>query len=66
MIGEPGPDDPVEFCASLQGATVLKFDADGAGVVKLTVPADQIAKVARLLLCREQVLHVSIRLAESR
>lgn len=50
----------VQFLAALQGAACLKFDSDGEGTVKLTVPADQLPQVAKLLAYREQVLMVTI------
>lgn len=50
----------VTFRAALQGATVIRFDSDGAGVVKLMIPASELPQVAKLLALTEQLLTVTI------
>lgn len=50
----------ITFQAAIQGTSCIRFDGDGAGVVKLSIPASEIAAVASLLGCREQLVRVTI------
>lgn len=59
--GDLSPEMAVKFLASLEGVSCIKFDGDGAGQVKLSVPASEIGAVARLLTMRERVIEVSVR-----
>lgn len=55
----------VTFTGTLQGSTCLKFDGDGSGVVKLTIPASELPQVAKLLAYCEQPLTISIQPQEA-
>ena len=50
----------IEFVAALQGSGCLRFDGDGEGIVRLTVPASELPQLAKLLAYRETVLNVTI------
>lgn len=50
----------IEFLGTLEGAACLKWDGDGSGTVKLSIPASELAKVAHLLAYREQILKITI------
>lgn len=50
----------VEFLAALQGSGCLKFDGDGEGIVRFTVPASELPNLAKLLAYRETTLKVTV------
>lgn len=50
----------VKFIASIEGNSCLTFDADGAGKLKLAVPASELASLASLLNYRERALQITI------
>lgn len=50
----------IYFLATLEGNGCIRYDGDGACVVKLTVPASELAEVTKLLAYREQVLRVRV------
>ena len=54
------PEESVQFVASLEGTSCLRFDGDGAGTIRFSVPASEIAAVAQLLAYREQPLRVTV------
>ena len=54
----------IVFHASIEGAGVLRFDSDGAGILRLAIPATELAEAAKLLTCREKPLTVRIQVEE--
>jgi hypothetical protein len=50
----------IEFQAVLEGNGCIRYDGDGACVVRLTVPANEIANVVKLLMYREKLLRILI------
>ena len=50
----------IEFLGTLEGAACIKFDGDGSGTVKISIPASELPHVARLLAYREQLLAITI------
>jgi hypothetical protein len=54
----------ITFVASITGTSCIRFDSDGAGVVKLSIPATELAEVAKLLTCREQALRITVETQE--
>ena len=50
----------VRFLASLQGAGCLKFDDDGASVVKLTISADELHNAVKLVTMKGKSFTVTI------
>lgn len=50
----------IQFEASLQGSSCIKFDDDGASMVKLTIDASQLPHVTRLLLMQGKVFRVTV------
>lgn len=50
----------ISFLASIEGASCIKFDGCKSGVVKLTIPASEVAAVAQLLTVTEQEVRVTI------
>ena len=50
----------VQFLASLQGASCIRFDDDGSSVVKLTIDASQLPKAVQLLSFQGKVFRVTV------
>lgn len=50
----------VKFSASLQGAGCLKFDDDGASMVKLTISADELHNAVKLVTMKGKTFTVTI------
>ena len=50
----------ITFSASIEGQGCIKYDADRSAVVKLTVPASEIAEVTKLLAYPETVFRVTM------
>mgnify|MGYP001611599193 CR=1 FL=1 len=51
----------VTFHASLEGPSCIRYDGDGSCIVKLSVPASDLANVVKLLAYRETLLEVSVK-----
>lgn len=50
----------IQFCASLQGAGCLRFDDDGASVVKLSISADELHNAVKLVTMKGKTFTVTI------
>jgi len=50
----------ITFQAAIVGTSCIRFDSDGAGFVKLSIPASELSAVAQLLTCREQTLQITV------
>lgn len=50
----------IKFCAALQGAACLKFDDDGASVVKLTISADELHHAVKMVTMKGKEFMVTI------
>lgn len=49
-----------QFIGALEGRGCLTFSGDGSAIVKITVPASEIAGVAQLLRYKETPLRITI------
>lgn len=54
-----------QFVASLQGSSCVKFDGDAAGKVTFTVPASAVGELAKVLLCLEEELIITVERANA-
>lgn len=52
---------PIKFAGSLQGSTCIKMDGDGEVVLRVTVPASELARVVLLVAHREQELEWTVK-----
>ena len=50
----------ISFLASLQGAGCIRFDDDGASIVKLTIDASQMPEAVKLLTMQGKAFKVVI------
>lgn len=50
----------IQFEASLQGSSCIKFDDDGASMVKMTIDASQLPHVTKMLLMQGKVFRVTV------
>lgn len=50
----------IQFRASLQGAGCLRFDDDGASVVKLSISADELHNAVKLVTMKGKTFTVTI------
>lgn len=50
----------IQFSASLQGAGCLRFDDDGASVIKLSISADELHNAVKLVTMKGKTFTVII------
>lgn len=50
----------IQFSASLQGAGCLRFDDDGASVIKLSISADELHNAVKLVTMKGKAFTVTI------
>lgn len=51
----------IKFSASLQGAGCLRFDDDGASVIKLTISANELPNAVKMVMMKGKEFTVTIK-----
>lgn len=50
----------IQFSASLQGRSCLRFDDDGSSIIKLTISADELHNAVKLVTMKGKTFTVTI------